>query len=71
MDKFIRELIKVQDTLDLYDGEMAERIGCTRQWYLAIRQGKAKPSMKFMKQVKKAFPGMSQYVREVIDAMLK
>lgn len=71
MDKFIQELIKTQNTLDLYDGEMASKIGCTRQWYLAIRQGKAKPSVSILNKVVKAFPNMSQCVREVIDAMFK
>ncbi len=71
MDKFIEELIKVQDTLDLYDGEMADKIGCTRQWYLSIRQGKAQPSMKFLQQVSKAFPEMSECVKETLISLVK
>jgi len=71
MDKFIQELILTQYKWDLYDGEMASKIGCTRQWYLAIRRGKAQPSVKFMNKVTKAFPAMSPCVREVIDAMFR
>ena len=71
MNKFITELIRVQDERDWYDGEMAEKIGCTRQWYWAIRQGRAKPSVKFMNQVKQAFPEMAQCVRESIMSLVK
>ena len=71
MNNFIQELIRVQDVRDLYDGEMANKIGCTRQWYWAIREGRAKPSVKFMNQVKQAFPEMAQCVRESIMSLVK
>lgn len=71
MNKFIQELSRIQKERGWADGDMAEKIGCTRQWYWAVKRGRAKPSVQFMNQVVKAFPTMSKCVRDVIDAMFK
>ena len=71
MAEFIQELIKVQKARGLTDGDMAEKVGITRQWYFAIRTGKARPSVRTLRNVSMAFPSLSKSVRQIIDAMFK
>ncbi len=67
---FIAELVNIQELKHYSDGEMANRIGCSRQLYQATRNGKIPLGMTILRGGLNAFPqlrNVAVILAEVVD----
>ena len=72
MLELAKKLNAIQDKFDMTDQEMANKIGCSRQWYNAIRRDQQTPGMKLWSLLRQAFPDeLGKLASEAIAEMLK
>ena len=63
MDEFVKRLIAIQQEQKLFDGDMAEKIGCSRQLYQMTRTNQAPLGLVIIRGGLRAFPGDRELIK--------